>query len=991
MSAGRDDVREVHHSSDLGLDERRDAWNRALFDWYFGSHMAGRPVYLSFDEAAALAIAEANGWDSSDPVGDLSTCLRPTLDRAQPFSYWMWAAEKWKANGSTAPPPYLHVLALTVLPATIRKLAGSTGGYYPPLFRVLGIEDRPERRENYQENVPRLWVALAKWLEANGGRHGLPTARAGTHAFAYLGWSRSQALIRSADRVAFIDFFEQVRYRPGDDPPRQLLLARFERWATRVSVSSRIRDALSDQERRSALSDVLAHDLATWVGESRDEDFRQILRLVPRLNASRRSLTTALLCPRGFRGLVEGDEVVAMPGDDRSLFQRHITLEPSTRRETLTVAGQRLQFRHRLVHVFEEDQILGGYTAVDRVTAGRSAWFAVAASVRDALAYLTARGGTATEWPSLPGWTIVRDVRLDASEADQAPSSLVDVMPPLGLRASLEGGLHLGDRHYLTGAAPDLVIPASPVAITVRLNGQSISQVAIDQPASIGLAPLAESPGDYVLDVGDQRLRFAVEPPGRAEHADQVLHHVLLRDPPTLLGLDSLDRVLAGEVGLSGAAIGDEDSNPADEPSWSPPTDGWLAISPTGAATYLPPAPDWMTRIGQGACHLARSDLEATVGHPVAWVVRIMRTKAHVRFVNGLSGVEERVEPVPMLGARAMLVPADQVSAWQEHIACHGPPSDREPLPSLPPWDALPPERTGSLQFDRALHWCSERTEGTVADFVDAYRWLHRGADAPAAYLALRTLSRLGDLEVDWHNRRWSTTPTRIVVPQGAGGLAFMVGRRPASLIDELKGLIDRLDLEIVVTTATHPTDGPTIPLVRAGSRAELLELALAAGIPCVIDAATRLAALLPTLDCMVRTGRIPTGFERRKILVTAAGYTTKPAYDDQWHGSYEHDSYGPTIYSFRDDAHDDRTYLLDRSTALWHELRRQHLCPIDYHATQRTLHVPRSLGLPLLHERALILATGFLPSLTRVGGVPHLTYQNIPPHLAARVKETLS
>ena len=89
-------------------------------------------------------------------------------------------------------------------------------GYYRPLFSVLRISDTLERREDYRLHVPPLWMWLNRWLKSKDGLFGLPTAAGGSYSTAYLGWSRSQAVVRSVDRAAFIDFFEQIGYRPGE-------------------------------------------------------------------------------------------------------------------------------------------------------------------------------------------------------------------------------------------------------------------------------------------------------------------------------------------------------------------------------------------------------------------------------------------------------------------------------------------------------------------------------------------------------------------------------------------------------------------------------------------------------------------------------------------------------------------------------------------------------------------------------------------------------
>ena len=966
-------------------------WNDAIFRWYFGPHVEGRPVYLSFDDVALRAIAASSGWSEDTAAVSLRQALRPYLDTARPFDHWLSVAKSWMKKGKASPPPFIHLLALTVLPATQRRGENTLNGYYAPLFEDLGIADSPARREDYRWSVPALWVILSNWLVEQQGSVGLPTARPGAHATEYLGYSVSQAVVRGADRAVFIEFFEQVGYLPGDRVDARLLTARFELWATRSQVSGRVQRALIDREGREALGEVLRHDLETWSGESRDDDFRTVLRVVPRLNASRRTLTAVLRCPKLFKGLFVGDQTIAGPGDDRVFLQHPIVLDPKVRREYFEVDGARLQVRHGPIHAFEEDPILGGYTAVDRMTRGRSAWVAVASTAHAELQFLKSPDRLGEVWPSIPGWTIFRDVRLNVEDHPRVPPGLQPILPPSGLRTELRGGLSLGGRRYLLGGPPELVVPASPLALDVVVNEFKFLTVPAGSEAVVTMHDFAHLAGSYAVGVGDQTLHFELVKGGPGEDATKTLRHILLASPPTLL--DLCPAAPGDEVTVSGGCIGGLETPRVHLRSWPPATEGWMALGPGGQFSRLPVAPTWLAQIGQNPCHMSEDDLNQAVPHPVEWIARVMSRRVHLTAPDVAAGQETVVPSVRIFGDRAVLVAASVAHQWSSADASW----QREPESFGSPQAArlnraehAAPEQLNL--FERMLSWCSDRGHGSIASFIETYHWMDNAwVESVRAQRALRALSRLGHVEIDWHKHRWAITPTVLVAPFNAGGLAFITGCQGIDLKARMAKALSDFDLDIMRSDARQLIDGPRLSLVRAGSRKDLADLADAIDIELRVDAAGTISRLLPTIDRMVRRGRIPAGFERRRISVEKGEVKTTPILDEGWDGSYEHDTFGAMVYSIREAGEDGGPYLVDRSTAIWYALRRQAFFPIRYDDEAWTLAVPTQFGLPLLHERSLVLSTGLLPAVVKLDGKTHYIYSNISPAQVLRLKETLS
>ena len=970
-------------------DERE--WNRAIFNWYFGPNVAGRPVYLSFDDATAKAVAAAEGWPQSDALAALRSCLRVYLDQAHPFADWDERARRWEARKTEEPPPFIHLLALTVLPATERRDTGTANGYYKPLFATLGIDDTPGRREDYREHVPNLWIQLGRWLTGRAGAYGLPTAKHGTHATAYLGYSRSQAIVRSVDRAAFIDFFEQAGYAPGESIASNLLLARFERWATRSAVSDRVQTALADDELRKALEEILRHDLETWTGESRDDDFRLVLRVLPRLNATRRNLTAVLRCPPGFRGLFDDGVEIAPAGDERVFLSRTIILEPRSRRETFEVGGVRLQLRHSTLHAFEEDPLLGGYTAVDRMTRGRTAWLAVASTAERELGFLAHANYKTEQWPSLPGWSIVRDFRPSFGPADGIPEGIERILPPSGMRAELRGGLPLGHSHYLVGGAPDLFVPESPLGLDAILSGRRFRSIPAGRETLVQLAETLNEPGKFNLEIGDQNFRFQVEASGLPTAREDEICHVMLQTPPTLLDLCKREFTMSEDCTIAGAVVDPDPSTQRYVGSSRAPTDGWILFDKSAEYAVLAPGPAWLGLVNQSPCHMADDEVPSRVDHATVWIARLMAGRAHVRQIGSDATRELNIEPVPFFGDRTIRVAERDVNAWTlfaSQLPCDevmlgksapGAPRHAEPLDEL-------------SAVERSLAWCSERGHSPITSFVETFQWLDgNSSDSKRAYWALRSLNRLGHIEVDWHRHRLAITRPTLVAPFNSGGLAFLTGLRTDRLRVEIERVIADRHLDIVVVEAAQLVEAPRLIVFRAGMRRDLEQLADGVGLRLAVDLNGSLSALLPTVDRMVRTGRLAGGFERRKVDAGPAGVRLTPVHDDSWTGSYEHDTFGAKVYSIRESDQDKSPYLIDRSTAIWYSLRKGNLYPVTHDPRAQTLSIRTDFGLPLLHDRCLIMATGMLPSVRRVDGVSHYVYSNISTVCATRLKEALS
>lgn len=115
-----------------------------------------------------------------------------------------------------------------------------------------------------------FWRGLNEYLEAQQGRHGLPTAYALGHR--YVGIPQSQALVRATDRGRLPTFFRQFGLAPGSE----LIAADLERlldlWIrqTPSPVTGNLRRLWNGGKARERIAGVVAVELAHWDGTVRD-------------------------------------------------------------------------------------------------------------------------------------------------------------------------------------------------------------------------------------------------------------------------------------------------------------------------------------------------------------------------------------------------------------------------------------------------------------------------------------------------------------------------------------------------------------------------------------------------------------------------------------------------------------------------------------------------------------------------------------------------
>ena len=83
-------------------------------------------------------------------------------------------------------------------------------------------------------------------------------------------------------------------------------------------------------------------------------------------------------------------------------------------------------------------------------------------------------------------------------------------------------------------------------------------------------------------------------------------------------------------------------------------------------------------------------------------------------------------------------------------------------------------------------------------------------------------------------------------------------------------------------------------------------------------------------------------------------------------------------------------TITLPGAIGKYYILFRRQRRVLKYDCKEQSLSVPAIFRPPLLTERALILCSGFPPSLSVVHGRPRLTYRDVPEEIAGMAAEVL-
>jgi hypothetical protein len=157
----------------VNLDE--STWNRALRSWFFRPDLAGRPAYLAVDKESLTEIACEWAPEVADATESLCRAVRWRVNSDAPLGWWISTAVRWRLAGYQSDPPFLSILAVTVLAATIVDDVNDRS-YYRRLNALLGLPAVTMPRY-FDSDVQQLWTYLNEWLtDVRHGQLGTATA-----------------------------------------------------------------------------------------------------------------------------------------------------------------------------------------------------------------------------------------------------------------------------------------------------------------------------------------------------------------------------------------------------------------------------------------------------------------------------------------------------------------------------------------------------------------------------------------------------------------------------------------------------------------------------------------------------------------------------------------------------------------------------------------------------------------------------------------------
>jgi hypothetical protein len=504
------------------------SWNAALAERFYRQEFANRPVFLCVDEETLAAIGRDAGLLSDDAKALACVVRRRVRDRA-PLDAWTHDAVVWRRSGFVGPPPFLSVLAVTVLAATTRG-AATDRAYYTRLNGLLGLAGRGMPRD-FDSDIQQLWLCLNDWLmDVEHGRRGLPTATNLVSAFPNIGWALSQTVLRPSDRAKLPILFNRLGVYPGQHVDGHLLVAGLRRsgLAGRL-MSRRLLQVLDDPALAESLASTLASELAAWDGTLRDEVGRHAIPMLLTYHQRSRSFGVAVRTPADLAHLSvqlgrEAPVALGEPGglqllpvpvtagllDGQSMLATLVALDERER----VPSDIRLVMAQADVRVLTPNDDLARWVEV-RATELRRRYLVLvrAGLIPRAVELMTSLGDVAPRQTSVScpsGWMGYEFEPLCASSVD----GQLSVLSPSGTEmVVLDGGLPIlvQSRMYLTAGPPDVLLDLANSRAETAIDGEAVSEVDASGRVRLSHRGLAEGPHEVTAAGAHLTVRLVDE------------------------------------------------------------------------------------------------------------------------------------------------------------------------------------------------------------------------------------------------------------------------------------------------------------------------------------------------------------------------------------------------------------------------------------------------------------------------------------------------
>jgi hypothetical protein len=288
------------------------------------------------------------------------------------------------------------------------------------------------------------------------------------------------------------------------------------------------------------------------------------------------------------------------------------------------------------------------------------------------------------------------------------------------------------------------------------------------------------------------------------------------------------------------------------------------------------------------------------------------------------------------------------------------------------------------VSYEQLSQWVAEIGYDGFNGFVAAHSWTTRGAGG-SPFAALRMLSALGYIEVDWRARRWGAVPPCLTLLPDAAGHGLLVGARTGRLTREIAEGVTAQDAELMPVPQLK---APDALYVAADSAKALAAVAASLDVPYVHSVVERLGGVLPYLDAELVDHLTPPIVRHYGVERYDLDNGWEPVLRDDVPGLYLYERSGPRAIHFVA-PHGDR-FDVDLAVGTWAEARRLGIDDFLWwrpDGVNGTLDVPINLPLPSLPDRAATLCSG-LSACVSDGST---LYSNVPEWLAQGIAQALS
>ena len=1011
-----------------------DRWNSAIADVVFSMDNAGVPVYLDLDEDTLDALAAHIHIPRDDAVEVLCAAVTSTLRKGgtqtgllqpQMARLSQWRRQVSRSTSAPEPPPVLALLAVTVLAAEAMGTGSfAPHAYFPHLFGILGAQTVRERQaveKSYRRSAEAMWDAVDLWLTRLDGRRGLPSAFALSHRF--VGLPMSQALVRAADRSKLTRMFESFGLPPGYAIAPSDMAGLFDQWIKHqpCPVSAGLANLWSKPAARERIAEVVSNELLTWDGSGRAVDvvngsasprgLRLLGNLTRGLGRTRLQLTLALRSASDRPISVTADaadgtpiSLPFVPGPGGLLRLDHLqTLDlVSVLSGVLTVTapddGKFSRHPRQLIPLsFDDAQV--AYVETERVQLAQDSMLLVRdvsnrVNEIDALLTEVARPGFTRHGDGTAGipagWVLFTGVEILGRPNAALAAKYNELVPLASTQLTLAGGMKLPGRlvKWSSMEPPEIrAISQKAASIRVSLVGRPedddatvpiAREFTADGPAlTVQTSALRLPDGDYRLSLFEDgssspaqqlelRLRSADTVDAWTWFGAKRLWHDFEANGAWAVMSASEARPEGLHWGVDGPfALGSVDLRAGDAAGsqvW------WTEARPIAggkrpALTVL--APDPKSCVVSGAHYLE---------YPTWFGTAYKGPK----FIDGVCKYCGLVRRSPAWAPKAKFGATQSGRSVSINVA------------AIQPVSAPSEASSWAAALDGLMHLGGGRRswlERLGLQVNGSQLFVHQFIKAVTA-LGFIDFSRDSSMQLD----EWELVPRYLVELQS--GAFAMIGYWPNGVVDAF--------LEQVhgpgVSRAEIPASGAMTLSTIEGIDAEELQAIAANFEATVVLATTRtmLAALPPISSVGASLTRIPVpgGRTLEQFHLPSASWTATDSLAGM--GAFRADAGQGWQYLFRseEDVHNGSVALGD-AYLVKHLAAQQNGRPLLAYKSQRNLIVvPVGADLPGLYERAVVLASGRLPSRFNMQGVEAvklLGYHDIAAEEAQRLWELMS